>query len=220
MEEVQKAAKAARIHRYIMSLPKGYDTILDENGMNISQGQKQLLTIARAMLLDAKMLILDEATSGFDVESDAYLHDVILHQMQGKTVIMITHHYHNLEGMDQVWRLEEGKLKELSPKDRLAQRQAIIKPLVDVLFVYLKQHQHEVPQSGKLHDAFGYALNQEKYLRVFLDDGEVPIDNNASERAIRGFCIGKKTGKSSTPSVVPRVPLSSTASRKLPRRIT
>ena len=87
---------------------------------------------------------------------------------------------------------EEGKLKELSPKDRLAQRQAIIKPLGDALFVYLKQHQHEVPQSGKLHDAFGYALNQEKYLRVFLNDGEVPIDNNASERAIRGFCIGKK----------------------------
>lgn len=87
---------------------------------------------------------------------------------------------------------EEGKLKELSPKDRLAQRQAIIKPLVDALFVYLKQHKHEVPQSGKLHDAFGYALNQEKYLRVFLDDGEIPIDNNASERAIRGFCIGKK----------------------------
>ena len=52
--------------------------------------------------------------------------------------------------------------KELSPKDRLAQRQTIIKPLVDALFVYLKQHQHEVPQSGKLHDAFGYALNQEK----------------------------------------------------------
>ena len=87
---------------------------------------------------------------------------------------------------------EEGKLKELSPKDRLAQRQAIIKPLVDALFVYPKQRQHEVPQSGRLHDAFGYALNQEKYLRVFLDDGEVPIDNNASERAIRGFCIGRK----------------------------
>ena len=53
--------------------------------------------------------LMDEATSGFDVESDAYLHDVILHQMQGKTVIMITHHYHNLEGMDQVWRLEREK---------------------------------------------------------------------------------------------------------------
>ena len=66
LEDVQAAAKAARIHRYIMSLPQGYDTVLDESGMNISQGQKQLLTIARAMLLDAKMLILDEATSNVD----------------------------------------------------------------------------------------------------------------------------------------------------------
>ena len=87
---------------------------------------------------------------------------------------------------------EEGKLKECSVEDRLKQRQVVIKPLVDALFVYLKQHEHEVPGSGKLHDAVTYALNQEKYLKVFLDDGEVPIDNNASERAIRGFCIGKK----------------------------
>lgn len=87
---------------------------------------------------------------------------------------------------------EEGKLKDLNYKERLVQRQAIIKPLVDAFFVYLKQNQAEVPGSGKLHDAFTYALNQEKYLKVFLEDGEVPIDNNASERAIRGFCVGKK----------------------------
>ena len=87
---------------------------------------------------------------------------------------------------------EEGKLKDLNYKERLVQRQAIIKPLVDAFFVYLKQNQTEVPGSGKLHDAFTYALNQEKYLKVFLEDGEVPIDNNASERAIRGFCVGKK----------------------------
>ena len=87
---------------------------------------------------------------------------------------------------------EEGKLKELHSKERFEQRQAIIKPLVDAFFVYLKQNQTEVPGSGKLHDAFTYALNQKKYLKVFLEDGEVPIDNNASERAIRGFCVGKK----------------------------
>lgn len=87
---------------------------------------------------------------------------------------------------------EEGKLKELHSKERLEQQQAIIKPLVDAFFVYLKQNQTEVYGSGKLHDAFTYALNQEKYLKVFLEDGEVPIDNNASERAIRGFCVGKK----------------------------
>lgn len=87
---------------------------------------------------------------------------------------------------------EEGKLKDLTSKERLEQRQAIIKPLVEAFFVYLKQNQAEVPGSGKLHDAFTYALNQEKYLKVFLEDGDVPIDNNASERAIRGFCVGKK----------------------------
>ena len=87
---------------------------------------------------------------------------------------------------------EENKLGELTPEERVEQRQAVVKPLVDAFFVYLKQHQNEVPGSGKLHDAVGYALNQEKYLKVFLTDGEVPIDNNASERAIRGFCIGKK----------------------------
>ncbi len=87
---------------------------------------------------------------------------------------------------------EEGKLAELTAEDRLMQRQLIIKPLVDALFVYLKQHDGEVTAKGKLREAFTYALNQEKYLRVFLGDGEVPMDNNASERAIRGFCIGRK----------------------------
>ena len=87
---------------------------------------------------------------------------------------------------------EEGKLKSLESSERLAQRQAIIHPLVEALFTYLKMHKQEVPQSGKLHEAFTYALNQEKYLKVFLTDGDVPMDNNASERAIRGFCVGKK----------------------------
>ena len=72
------------------------------------------------------------------------------------------------------------------------QRQLVIKPLVDALFVYLKKMEPTVPASGQLRKAYTYILNQEKYLRVFLEDGEVPIDNNASERAIRGFCIGKK----------------------------
>ena len=72
------------------------------------------------------------------------------------------------------------------------QRQLVIKPLVDALFVYLKKMEPTVPSNGQLRKAYTYILNQEKYLRVFLEDGEVPIDNNASERAIRGFCIGKK----------------------------
>ena len=85
---------------------------------------------------------------------------------------------------------EEGKLNDLSSDERLKQRQAVIKPLADAFFAYLKTI--NVSKKDKFGDAVGYALNQEKYLRVFLTDGDVPIDNNASERAIRGFCIGKK----------------------------
>ena len=85
---------------------------------------------------------------------------------------------------------EEGKLNDLSSDERLKQRQTVIKPLVDAFFAYLKTI--NVSKKDKFGDAVGYARNQEKYLRVFLTDGDVPIDNNASERAIRGFCIGKK----------------------------
>ncbi len=85
---------------------------------------------------------------------------------------------------------EEGKSNDFSSEERLKQRQAVIKPLVDAFFAYLKTI--TVSKKDKFGDAVGYALNQEKYLRVFLTDGDVPIDNNASERAIRGFCIGKK----------------------------
>ena len=87
---------------------------------------------------------------------------------------------------------EEGKLKDLTAEERLKQRQAVIQPLVDALFVYLKQNEPKIQAKGKMREAFNYALNQERYLRVFLTDGDVPMDNNASERAIRGFTIGRK----------------------------
>lgn len=85
---------------------------------------------------------------------------------------------------------EEGKLSGLSSDERFKQRQVVIKPLVDAFFVYIKKL--NVSKKDKFGEAVHYALNQERYLRVFLTDGEVPMDNNASERAIRGFCIGKK----------------------------
>ncbi len=87
---------------------------------------------------------------------------------------------------------EEKKLKDLSSEERLKERQHVVQPLVDAFFAYLKQNVNDIAKNYKLQDAFHYALNQESHLRVFLTDGDVPIDNNASERAIRGFCIGKK----------------------------
>ena len=87
---------------------------------------------------------------------------------------------------------EEGKLSGLSSDERAAQRQLVVKPLVDAFFAYLKENSDRVSKSGKTKEALTYTLNQERYLRVFLENGDVPMDNNASERAIRGFCIGKK----------------------------
>lgn len=87
---------------------------------------------------------------------------------------------------------EKGKLSGFSADERVEKRQLVVKPLVDAFFAYVKQNSGRVPKSGKAREAFTYALNQEPYLRVFLENGNVPMDNNASERAIRGFCIGKK----------------------------
>ena len=111
-DRLEAALRASGVESYLPRLPEKERTQIGRNGARLSGGEKQKLAVARALLKDAPVVILDEATSGFDVESDAYLHEVILHQMQGKTVIMITHHYHNLEGMDQVWRLEGGKVRE------------------------------------------------------------------------------------------------------------
>ena len=88
LEDVINAAKAAKIHSYIKRLPEGYDTILTDDGANISKGQKQLLTIARAMLLDSKMLILDEATSNVDTRTEIQIQQAMRNLMKGKTCLL------------------------------------------------------------------------------------------------------------------------------------
>ncbi len=85
----------------------------------------------------------------------------------------------------------EGMLSDLTSEERKQQRQLLVKPLVDAFFAWIKEHQSEILPKSETGKGFTYCLNQEKYLRVFLDDGDVPADNNAAEGAIRGFCIGK-----------------------------
>lgn len=87
---------------------------------------------------------------------------------------------------------EDKKLADLSAEERVLHRRLTVKPLVDALFAWTKQNQCRVSEKSKTGKGFAYLLNQEKYLRVFLEDGNVPLDNNAAEQAIRPFCIGKK----------------------------
>ena len=87
---------------------------------------------------------------------------------------------------------EEKQLKDLPAGERRNRRQLSVKPMVEAYFTWVRENLPKVPQKSKTWEGFNYSLNQEKYLKVFLDDGEVPMDNNAAEQSIRGFCIGKK----------------------------
>ena len=112
MEEVVAAAKAARIHGYIRRLPKGYDTVLSDNGTSISKGQKQLLTIARAMLLNAHMLILDEATSNVDTRTEQQIQAAMRTLMKDKTCFVIAHRLSTIRSADNILVLDGGQVVE------------------------------------------------------------------------------------------------------------
>jgi transposase len=99
--------------------------------------------------------------------------------------------YLALKQIQAIYR-EENKLEGMKPEDRLRHRQLTVKPLVDAYFSWAKQNLLKVPAKSKTANGLTYSLNQEQYLRTFLEDGEVPMDNNAAEQSIRGFCVGKK----------------------------
>jgi len=119
MEEVVAVAKAARIHSYIMQLPKGYDTMISEDGGNISKGQKQLLTIARAMLYDAKMLILDEATSNVDTSTERHIQKAMRRLMADKTCFVIAHRLSTIQHADRILVIDQGRIVEQGVHEEL-----------------------------------------------------------------------------------------------------
>ena len=121
-EEVVAAAKAARIHGYIMRLPQGYDTVISEDGGNISKGQKQLLTIARAMLYDARMLILDEATSNVDTTTERHIQRAMRELMADKTCFVIAHRLSTIQHADWILVLDQGRVVEQGVHRELMER--------------------------------------------------------------------------------------------------
>ena len=112
MDQVVAAAKAARIHPFIMRLPQGYNTVISEDGGNISKGQKQLLTIARAMLYNTNMLILDEATSNVDTNTERQVQTAIRSLMQGKTSFVIAHRLSTVQNADKILVVDHGDVVE------------------------------------------------------------------------------------------------------------
>ena len=134
MEEVVQAAKTAHIHSYISRLPEGYNTILSDNGTSISKGQKQLLTIARAMLLDAHMLILDEATSNVDTRTEQQIQAAMRALMKGKTCFVIAHRLSTIRSADHILVLDGGQVVEQGTHESLMAMNGFYRKLYEAQF--------------------------------------------------------------------------------------
>jgi len=133
-QEVEAVAKAAKIHNYIMSLPDGYDTVITDDGANISKGQKQLLTIARAMLVDAHMLILDEATSNVDTRTEVQIQKAMRLLMQNKTCFVVAHRLSTIKNADLILVVKDGNVIERGTHKELMKQGGFYRELYDSQF--------------------------------------------------------------------------------------
>jgi ATP-binding cassette subfamily B protein len=118
-EELVAAARAARVDHFVRTLPDGYDTVLDDEATNISQGEKQLLTIARALLADPDILILDEATSSVDTRTEMLIQAAMVELMRGRTSFVIAHRLSTIRGADVILVMDHGRLVEQGSHDEL-----------------------------------------------------------------------------------------------------
>ena len=118
-EEIEKAAKLANAHHFIMQLEDGYETVLSDNGSNLSQGQRQLLAIARAILSNSSILILDEATSSIDTRTEVAIQEAMVNLMKGKTTFIIAHRLSTIRSADKILALKDGEIIERGTHDEL-----------------------------------------------------------------------------------------------------
>jgi ABC-type multidrug transport system fused ATPase/permease subunit len=115
-EAVEAAARAARAHEFIVDLPQGYDTELGERGANLSGGQRQRLCLARALVKEPAILLMDEPTASVDAASARLIHETVAHVHRGRTLLVITHDDADLDRYDRVLRLQGGRLAEEPPR--------------------------------------------------------------------------------------------------------
>lgn len=131
MEDVIAAAKKACCHDFIMALPDGYDTIIGENGASLSGGEKQRISIARAIMKDAPVIILDEATANVDPENEKDLMEAIEALTKEKTILMIAHRLKTVRNADQIFVVDKGRIAQRGTHDELMQQDGIYRRFVD-----------------------------------------------------------------------------------------
>ncbi|HHY91332.1 MAG TPA: ATP-binding cassette domain-containing protein, partial [Clostridiales bacterium] len=129
LEEVREAAKAAEIDDYIMSLPKGYDTVIGERGMNLSGGQRQRISIARTLLTDPKILILDEPTSNIDSETDEKIQKALERLCKNRTVFIIAHRLWTLKNADRILVIDQGQIKQWGTHEELLEKPGLYREI-------------------------------------------------------------------------------------------
>ena len=134
MEEVKEACQRAHCHHFIMQLPKGYDTILAEDGGNLSQGQKQLLCIARVMLMDPTILILDEATSSIDTRTEQKVQSAFQEMLKGRTAFIVAHRLSTIQNADCILVMKDGNIIEKGSHNALLRENGFYKELYESQF--------------------------------------------------------------------------------------
>ena len=132
--EIIEAAKAAHVHHYIKTLPNGYDAIINEESSNISAGQKQLLTIARVILADPKILILDEATSSIDTRTEQQIQSAMDNLMKGRTSFIIAHRLSTIKNADLILVMDHGDIVEQGTHEELLAKKGFYEKLYDSQF--------------------------------------------------------------------------------------
>ena len=131
-KEVVEAAQAARCHEFIMALPNGYDTVVGEGGSTLSGGEKQRISIARAMLKNAPIIILDEATASVDPENEHLIQQAISNLTNGKTIIIIAHRLATIENADQILVIDDGQITQQGTHNELIEQDGLYKRFIDI----------------------------------------------------------------------------------------
>ena len=133
-EDIIDAAKRARAHDFIMELPDGYDTMLGERGLGLSGGQKQRIAIARALILNPSILVLDDATSAVDMKTEREIQLALKEVMKNRTTFIIAHRLSSLRHADEILVLHEGQIKERGSHKTLIQKEGIYKNIYDIQY--------------------------------------------------------------------------------------
>jgi ATP-binding cassette subfamily B protein len=133
-EEIVSAARAANIHDFIMDLPNGYDTIAGERGYRLSGGEKQRIALARVILKDPRILVLDEATSHLDSESESLIQDALKRVMAGRTSIVIAHRLSTILAADQILVMDRGKIVESGTHQQLLAQEGLYAHLYETQY--------------------------------------------------------------------------------------